>query len=55
MPVAGIDIGSRTVKVAIVEAGTIVQQAVRDPGPDPVAEAKRLVAEHKFDRVLATG
>ncbi len=53
---AGIDIGSRTIELVVVdEAGTILEGRRADTGFDPVSEAENLVRETSFDRIMATG
>lgn len=53
---AGIDIGSRSIEVVVVDAkGAVVDRAQADTGFDPMAEAKRLLAAMRFDRIMATG
>jgi len=56
MRFAGIDIGSRTIELVVVdEAGEIKANLQADTGFDPIAEAKKLVDGVSFDRVMATG
>jgi predicted CoA-substrate-specific enzyme activase len=56
MHFAGIDIGSRTIELVIVdEAGQIQTSLQADTGFDPMVEAKKLINEIKYDRILATG
>lgn len=53
---AGIDIGSRTIELVVVdEAGEVVSSLQADTGFDPMTEAKRLTEEVTFDRIMATG
>jgi (R)-2-hydroxyacyl-CoA dehydratese activating ATPase len=53
---AGIDIGSRTIELVVVdEAGEIKANLQADTGFDPIAEAKKLVDGVSFDRIMATG
>ncbi|WP_319407688.1 acyl-CoA dehydratase activase [uncultured Desulfosarcina sp.] len=53
---AGIDIGSRTIELVVVNDGEeIVDSFQTDTGFDPMAEAKRLVDDVAFDRIMATG
>jgi predicted CoA-substrate-specific enzyme activase len=52
----GIDIGSRTVKLVIVDAdGSIVDRVVRDTTPDVASECEALIAARPHDRILSTG
>lgn len=56
MRFAGIDIGSRSIEVVVVDAaGAIVDRAQADTGFDPMAEVKNLLAAVRFDRIMATG
>lgn len=56
MHFAGIDIGSRTIEVVVVNGqGGIQDRAQADTGFDAMAEAKRLLAAMRFDRIMATG
>jgi predicted CoA-substrate-specific enzyme activase len=52
---AGIDIGSRAIKLALLDDGVLVEQRLADSGFDPMAEARRLLAGLAYDRILATG
>jgi predicted CoA-substrate-specific enzyme activase len=51
----GIDLGSRTIKVAALQNGVLVGHHVRESGFDPQGEAKRLLTEFPAERVVATG
>jgi predicted CoA-substrate-specific enzyme activase len=56
MRFAGIDIGSRTIEVVVVDgAGEILASLQADTGFDPLAEAKRLINGLGYDRIMATG
>jgi (R)-2-hydroxyacyl-CoA dehydratese activating ATPase len=56
MKFAGIDIGSRTVELVVVDAsGNIALSRQTDTGFDPIAAARELVDGASFDRILATG
>ncbi|NOY85959.1 MAG: 3-hydroxyacyl-ACP dehydratase [Deltaproteobacteria bacterium] len=53
---AGIDIGSRTIELVVVDdAGEIVLSLQTDTGFDPKSEADNLVNGVSFDRIMATG
>jgi (R)-2-hydroxyacyl-CoA dehydratese activating ATPase len=53
---AGIDIGSRTVKIVAVDgAGAVVHERVEAASYDPLAVCARLVAEISVDRIVSTG
>lgn len=55
MRCAGIDIGSRAIKLVVVENDAIVEHRQADTGYDPMAEARRLLQGVFYDRILATG
>lgn len=53
--VAGVDLGSRTVKVVVRQGEEELSAQVSDTSADPLAVARRLLAGWKPDRVVATG
>ncbi|MFZ0450033.1 MAG: acyl-CoA dehydratase activase [Desulfatiglandaceae bacterium] len=56
MRFAGIDIGSRTIELVVVdEAGEIVCCLQADTGFDPMEEARKLTNGTDYDRIMATG
>jgi len=55
MQTAGIDIGSRTIKLVVVEREAIVHSLIRDTTHDPLEQCKKLMEQTSFDRILATG
>jgi predicted CoA-substrate-specific enzyme activase len=56
MKYAGIDIGSRTIEMVLVdEAGKIVCSLQTDTGFNPIEEAQKLVDGIAYDRIMATG
>jgi predicted CoA-substrate-specific enzyme activase len=55
MRVAGIDIGSRTIELVVLNQGGIVDSKQADSGFDPMAWAKELLAGVEYDRIMATG
>lgn len=56
MRFAGIDIGSRTIEVVLVdESGKIVLSLQTDTNFDPMMEAKKLLNGVTYDRIMATG
>ena len=56
MHFAGIDIGSRTIELVVVnDAGEIVCSLQTDTGFDPLMEAKKLINGVDYDRIMATG
>jgi len=52
---AGIDIGSRTIELAVIKKGQIVDSRQTDTGFDPMSEAKTILDGVQFDRIMATG
>jgi len=52
---AGIDIGSRAIKLVLVENGEVVERSVRDTGTDPLAACRAILEGHKFQKVTCTG
>jgi (R)-2-hydroxyacyl-CoA dehydratese activating ATPase len=52
---AGIDIGSRAVKLALVDDGRVVLRAVADTGSDPLAVCRRLLDGVGYDTITGTG
>ena len=56
MRYAGIDIGSRSIELVVVDdAGAVVVSRCADTGYDPIREAKQLIDGTAYDRILATG
>ena len=55
MRAAGIDIGSRTVKVALVEDGRVAAHRVAYNSHDPLDVCRRLLKGLEYDRLFATG
>lgn len=56
MRAAGIDIGSRTIELVIVnEDARVMQSLLADTGFDPMAEAEKLMDGLDFDCIMATG
>ena len=52
---AGIDLGSRTIEVVVTEEEHIVESLQTDTGFDPMAQAKKLLTDVRFDCIMATG
>lgn len=56
MRYAGIDIGSRSIELVVVdETGAILDSLQDDTGFDPITAAKTLTAKVDFDHIMATG
>ena len=53
---SGIDIGSRTIEVVVVdESGKMISSLQADTGFDPMAQAEKLIDGLAYDRIMATG
>ncbi len=53
---AGIDIGSRTIELVVVDDGAeIVESFQADTGFDPMTQARKLVDRVAYDQIMATG
>ncbi len=55
MRFAGIDIGSRSIELVIIENGSIVLSKETDTGFDPVTSADTLIQKVEYDTIIATG
>ena len=55
MTLAGIDIGSRYIKYALLENGESLALVRRETGYDPLPTCRALMEEMRADRILATG
>ena len=56
MKLAGIDIGSRSIELVVVDdQGQILDVRQTDTGFDPISQAKGIMTDAKFDRIMATG
>ena len=55
MRCAGIDIGSRAIKLVLFENGAIQDYRQADTGYDPMAQARKLLQGLSYDCILATG
>ncbi len=52
---AGLDIGSRTTKLVVMEDGRLCEWILRPTGADPLGAARALIGGRRFDRLAATG
>ncbi|MBP6965187.1 MAG: hypothetical protein KBC96_12350 [Armatimonadetes bacterium] len=52
---AGLDIGSRTAKLVILDDGRPCEWMLRPTGADPLGAARALIDGRRFDRLAATG
>lgn len=55
MLTAGIDIGSRTIELVVLDGNNIVKSLQTDTGFDPMAQARSLLNRVEYDRIIATG
>ncbi|WP_022665800.1 acyl-CoA dehydratase activase [Desulfospira joergensenii] len=56
MKFAGIDIGSRSIELAVVdEKGELLETHQTDTGFDPIPRARKLLDEVEYDSIMATG
>jgi predicted CoA-substrate-specific enzyme activase len=51
----GIDLGSRTIKVAVLKNGQLVDQQISESGFDPHGQALEMIGRYNPVRVVATG
>jgi activator of 2-hydroxyglutaryl-CoA dehydratase len=54
MKTVGIDIGSRNIKLVIVEKKDIIASLITDTTHDPLEQCKKLMEKTSFDKILAT-
>jgi len=52
---AGIDIGSRSIELVIIEDNNIILQKQTESGYNPIERVKELTADVQFDTIMATG
>ena len=52
---AGIDIGSRTVKLVLMEDGEIIQSQIVENSFNPIEICQGLLKKYKYDAITATG
>jgi len=55
MLTAGIDIGSRTIELVVLDGYNIVKSLQTDSGFDPMARARTLLNGVEYDRIMTTG
>lgn len=55
MAVAGIDIGSRTTKLVVLEDDTILKVNIIDTDAGSIEKSRRIIEGYQIDRVTATG
>ena len=52
---AGIDIGSRSIELVLVENGKVIDTRQTDTGFDPISQAKAILQGVGYDKIMATG
>ncbi len=52
---AGIDIGSRSIELVVIEDGKLIVRKQAESGYNPVERVEELIADISFDKVMATG
>ncbi len=55
MRTAGLDIGSRSIELVVVDQGEIVIKRQADSGVDPLGRIRELLADVDYERIVATG
>ncbi len=55
MKLAGIDIGSRSIELIVLEDGQVIHSMQADSGYDPIERVKELISNVSFDKIMATG
>jgi (R)-2-hydroxyacyl-CoA dehydratese activating ATPase len=55
MRYAGIDIGSRTIELVVLNGNDIIESLQTNSGFDPLTQAKTLLDVVEYDRIMATG
>ena len=55
MKLAGIDIGSRSIELIVLEDGQVVHCKQAESGYNPIERVKELISDISFDRIMATG
>jgi predicted CoA-substrate-specific enzyme activase len=51
----GLDLGSRTIKVAAVQDGKIIDHQIAESGFDPHGQSLKMIKEYKPEKIVATG
>ncbi len=52
---AGIDIGSRSIELVLVENRKVIDTRQTDTGFDPISQAKTILKDVGYDKIMATG
>jgi len=51
----GIDLGSRTIKVAVVKDGQMIECHIAESGFDPYGQSLEMISRYKSQKIVATG
>lgn len=51
----GLDLGSRTIKVAVVQGGKMIDFRIAESGFDPHGQSLKMIEEYKPEKIVATG
>ncbi len=51
----GIDLGSRTIKVAVMRDGRLVDQRLAESGFDPYGQSMEMIGKYEAEKIVATG
>lgn len=55
MKLAGIDIGSRSIELIVLENGQVIHSKQAESGYNPIERVKELISDISFDKIMATG
>ncbi|APV44871.1 CoA-substrate-specific enzyme activase, putative [Dehalogenimonas formicexedens] len=55
MIAAGLDVGSRTIKLVLFAEGKVIHSAVADSGLKPVDRCRKILEGRSFDKLMVTG
>ena len=51
----GVDLGSRTIKVAVVKDGQMIEHHIAESGFDPHGQSLEMINQYKYQKIVATG
>ena len=51
----GLDLGSRTIKIAVVQDGKMIDHRIAESGFDPHGQSLEMIKEYKPEKIVATG
>ncbi len=55
MRLAGIDIGSRSIELIVLEDGKVIHSKQAESGYNPIERVKELISDISYDKIMATG